>query len=206
MLEVSFALGVPANCPLAVGNRYADIRLLGLKSSRSSVEHLLEISADERQKQALKKELAKYAVGGEVDIAHIGNGKHFAIMACSPCAIYEAVSRYHGFIMAETLAPGCLQVKAIFKDDKSMKNAFEFLETKKIATTVLRLTRVGRRVALTARQHEIIKTAFKTGYMDCPRRIGIRDLSDLLKVSKSTVSESLRRAEKKLVEQYLEDG
>lgn len=207
MIEVSLELAVPPNCPLQVAERnIADVRVLGLRRSRGSVEHLLEITADTKDQSDLMRELRKYAMNGELDVAPVANGKLIAMMACKPCPLYEAVSRFEGFLTSESVALGSMQVRALFRKDESLKDALEFLDDEKIPTKVLRVATIGRKVALTARQHELLKTAFEKGYMDCPRRIGIKVLSDTLKVSKSAVSETLRRAERKIIEHYLKNG
>lgn len=207
MIEVSLELAVPQNCPLQIAARkIADVRVLGLRRSRGSIEHLLEIATDTKNRSSLMKELTKYAVKGELDVGPVVNGRHMAMVACEPCPLYEAVSRCEGFLMSESVALGSMQVKAIFKKDESLKDALEFLDARKISAKVLRVASIGRKIALTTRQHELLKTAFEKGYMDCPRRIGIKDLSDMLRVSKSAVSETLRRAERKIIEQYLKNS
>jgi DNA-binding CsgD family transcriptional regulator len=52
---------------------------------------------------------------------------------------------------------------------------------------------------LTARQRQILLTAYALGYYDVPRRISSDELSRHLKVDKSTIVEHLRKAERKLI-------
>jgi hypothetical protein len=52
---------------------------------------------------------------------------------------------------------------------------------------------------LTARQRQMLLTAYALGYYDVPRRISSDDLSRHLNVDKSTIVEHLRKAEKKLI-------
>jgi predicted DNA binding protein len=56
---------------------------------------------------------------------------------------------------------------------------------------------------LTGRQELVLKKAFELGYYDYPSRINARELSDILKIAPSTLSEILRRSEHKLVNYYL---
>jgi predicted DNA binding protein len=55
---------------------------------------------------------------------------------------------------------------------------------------------------LTSRQRNIVEIALEEGYFDYPRRITLRQLSKKVGVSASTVSEVLRRAEKKILSAY----
>lgn len=51
---------------------------------------------------------------------------------------------------------------------------------------------------LTARQQEILDAAYREGYFEVPRRITLARLAERLGVAKSTLSESLRRAQRRV--------
>jgi DNA-binding CsgD family transcriptional regulator len=53
---------------------------------------------------------------------------------------------------------------------------------------------------LTAKQKQVLLTAFALGYYDVPRRVSSEDLSRHLKADKSTIVEHLRKAERKLID------
>jgi HTH DNA binding domain len=55
--------------------------------------------------------------------------------------------------------------------------------------------------SLTVNQRATLTTAYERGYYDFPRRIGSESLARTLNLSKSTVSEHLRKAEKGLLDQ-----
>lgn len=55
---------------------------------------------------------------------------------------------------------------------------------------------------LTPRQDETIRPAIERGCFDFPKKVGIRELSRTLRASQSTVSEVLRRAEKRIISDY----
>lgn len=57
--------------------------------------------------------------------------------------------------------------------------------------------------ALTQGQRKTLSVAHDVGYFDFPRRVGSAELSKALGLSKSTVSEHLRRAEKSVFDQVL---
>jgi predicted DNA binding protein len=56
---------------------------------------------------------------------------------------------------------------------------------------------------LTRQQERILKEAVKLGYYDLPRRITTMKLSEKLGLSASTVTEHLRKAEKKILIDYI---
>jgi len=55
---------------------------------------------------------------------------------------------------------------------------------------------------LTDRQTEIVKTAVEAGYYDTPRKTTLTELAARLGLAKSTCSETLHRAEEKIVKQF----
>lgn len=58
---------------------------------------------------------------------------------------------------------------------------------------------------LTERQRELVQTAIEMGYYDTPRGASMTDLADELGIAKSTCSETLHRAEEKMVKRYADD-
>ena len=60
----------------------------------------------------------------------------------------------------------------------------------------------GPDAGLTERQMNTLKAAVEMGYFDTPRRASIKDVAGKLNVSPSTAVEHLRKAEKKVLENY----
>jgi hypothetical protein len=58
---------------------------------------------------------------------------------------------------------------------------------------------------LTDHQLDLVRTAVEVGYYDTPRTSSLTELADTLGIAKSTCSESLHRAEEKIVKRYLND-
>lgn len=57
---------------------------------------------------------------------------------------------------------------------------------------------------ITERQEEILWKAYSFGFYKYPREITLTDLAILLKISKSTLSQTLRTVESKAIKQFLE--
>lgn len=56
---------------------------------------------------------------------------------------------------------------------------------------------------LTERQRRLVIEATDSGYYDTPRECSLTDVADRLDIAKSTASETLHRAEEKVVKQYI---
>ncbi|HXZ23634.1 MAG TPA: helix-turn-helix domain-containing protein [Methanomassiliicoccales archaeon] len=77
------------------------------------------------------------------------------------------------------------------------------LESEGCAIRLIRKREVRGVQALTERQESVLRKALEFGYYDFPRRITGAQLAKRLGVSRSTLSETLQRAERKLVDFYL---
>ena len=63
---------------------------------------------------------------------------------------------------------------------------------------------LDQKATLTGRQKEIMATAMSRGYFDFPRKISLTGLSQLVGVKPSTLSEILRSAERRIMQNALE--
>lgn len=61
---------------------------------------------------------------------------------------------------------------------------------------------VGPERLLTDRQRELLATAVEEGYYDTPRECSLTELAEEADVAKSTASETLHRAEEKIIKEY----
>ena len=58
---------------------------------------------------------------------------------------------------------------------------------------------------LTEKQQEAISLAFRLGYFDTPRKISVDELAEKLGLSSSTLAVHLRRAERRLLAEMLNE-
>ncbi len=61
----------------------------------------------------------------------------------------------------------------------------------------------GDEEGLTEKQTQALKAAVESGYFDTPRRASIKEVAERMQVSPSTAVEHLRKAEKKVLENYV---
>lgn len=58
---------------------------------------------------------------------------------------------------------------------------------------------------LTSKEMEILYKAYKLGYFDWPKRIDLKELSEVLGISKSATLQTLRRATNKLIKSFIDN-
>ncbi len=81
---------------------------------------------------------------------------------------------------------------------KSLKNSLKDIKVLKI-TDSYKIT-----AEITQRQEEILWKAYSFGYYRYPREITLTDLAKLLRISKATLSQTLRTVEEKAIRMFLE--
>ncbi|MDA4124306.1 MAG: helix-turn-helix domain-containing protein [Thaumarchaeota archaeon] len=69
-----------------------------------------------------------------------------------------------------------------------------------VETRIEDVSPLNQKAALTGRQKEIVATAVAKGYFQFPRKISLTGLSELVGVKPSTLSEILRSAERRIME------
>lgn len=59
--------------------------------------------------------------------------------------------------------------------------------------------------ALTAKQRRVLVGAYRLGFFDTPRRVGVRELGESINLKRSAATEHLRKAQKRLLDEILAD-
>ena len=92
-------------------------------------------------------------------------------------------------------------------DDEQVK---EFLENREVNYKVVSLTDAKFSLnspvsRLTEKQQEAISLAFRLGYFDTPRKVSAVELAEKLGLASSTLAVHLRRAERRLLAETLNE-
>ena len=77
------------------------------------------------------------------------------------------------------------------------------LKKKDIAAKIERIGYYYKSTLLTQRQNEIVNLAYQRGFFNIPRTVSLTKFASDLKISKSALSETLRRIFKKLAHNYI---
>jgi predicted DNA binding protein len=95
------------------------------------------------------------------------------------------------------LAPSNLQLSILLKELRS-----KFTEVR-----IMRVTKIPSGVSyspLTEKQQNAFKLAYDSGYFEMPRRCKLSELADKLGIKRVAMQERLRRAEIKIVREFVE--
>jgi len=91
----------------------------------------------------------------------------------------------------------------IVRKSCDLREVLAKLGTRGIEAKIEDVAPVERRATLTGRQMEIMTTAYANGYFEFPRRTSLTELSKVVGVKPSTLSEILRSAERRIMQNAL---
>jgi predicted DNA binding protein len=101
-------------------------------------------------------------------------------------------------------APGTpARWEVMFSGKASLNSFLSKVKSKGISPTIREVGDPKKNRLLTFEQEEVVRTAEERGYFEFPRRSSLKDLSDVLHASPSTLDEVLRRAESKIVANHV---
>ncbi len=121
------------------------------------------------------------------------------------------VFEHDGTVLDAQCSSGRWTLRLLFPDRDSLSSAVADLEDLGVRIDVKRMVDAGRdsdlevSAALTEAQEEAVSEAYRRGYYDVPRQISLEDLADELGISHQALSERLRRANKVLAGEQLDD-
>jgi predicted DNA binding protein len=185
----------------------ATARLLSCKLIKNDKALLMmEIVLNNINKKTLLSSLRHELGRGNVIIVDENKNKSLIVAILKHSAIHNAVSKSKTFCMTcpfLTLSRnGYTRWTILTPSSKSVKHFINELEKKSINTQIISSRKIFPE-PLTPREIKILKAAYNLGYYNYPRSISFNELAKKLGIAPSTLSEALRKAEKKLILIYM---
>jgi predicted DNA binding protein len=184
----------------------AEVHLLStVQTDSGGIRDLAEIITKEELVDAVIQNLENNSMLSEVDISLVDKGKIVAAITLPDCANCRIVASSECFIMSgKTDEDGSIEWRLIVTSGDHLKNMIDKLQSNGCEVKLKKIASVNMDEFLTEREEEILYIAYKKGYFDYPKKVGIRELSKIFEISPSTLSESLRRGQRKIMEKYIE--
>lgn len=205
MLEAVLRCGQPHRwIDLAVDRYSATVELLDSKILPNDVvQHLFDIqvapglvddllAAIRNDKDVIQMEAMKSKTG------HI-----YGAAASRRCTVCKQVAKSRCFLESVSVSSKGRAQWTVLGNDESFRELLGALEDKKISVEVNQKRNLNDSELLTARQEQILGFAFERGYFEFPKKIGLKELATQTGIKTSTLSEILRRGQKKILAEYL---
>ncbi len=213
MREIVLQLKAPHNWVSEITAHHpSTVRILDCKpaETRNGIRQLVEVSSDPEQLNEIVKGVKTSPLVKEAYIVESRKGRMVGSLLtesifCGMVMQSNAFCRTCLF-QSKSKPDGTTEWTVAFTGREALTELLEKLKAAKVDVNILRLTSIADVDSLTSRQRNIVEVALEEGYFDYPRRISLRNLAKRVGVSASTVSEVLRRAEKKILSAYSRPG
>lgn len=200
MIEVQIKTSLPDSCALGALNeilKNSILKIEGLTKIDNNVKGLLNVKT--KEVEDVLANLPSYCEG----------------VALSSQEVKVLIKEHTCLVAYPILESGCLTTNAelvdrnivwsVICDDKSFLSLMRMLDEAEVDFEIVYKGKPGERSEVTYREEEILRIALEKGYFDFPKRIKLEDLANHFGVAPSTLSEILRRGQKKVLEKYFSE-
>ncbi|MGA1873760.1 MAG: helix-turn-helix domain-containing protein [Thermoplasmatota archaeon] len=179
------------------------VRLMDMSLDRKGrVQNLVEIEIGDIQPIRVMNTLIGLEELESFSVSEVVHGKIVVILGESKDSIGSFILRSGCFFRSIRRDGNRIIWNLIAPQKANARELSETLLSNRVDFDLVRLVPLsGDEKGLTPRQEQILKIALEGGYFDKPKGIGVREIADELDISTATVSETLRRAVKQLLEQ-----
>jgi predicted DNA binding protein len=208
MMEAVLAVEIPDYWTRALSGRFrVQAKLLGTRpQGKESVRDLVEMVTPDENMKAVVDTIKGVASVEDVDLTVLDQTKAVGSVTSKELPAARVLACADAFLVGgRNLDDGRVQWTLFVSKNEVVKELVEALGAAGAKVELQKLSRLEERDALTARQEEILMTAFERGFFDYPKQIGLRELAKMFDISASTLSEILRKGQKKIIETYLSE-
>jgi predicted DNA binding protein len=208
LIEATIQIKGYQNWVSAIAKRYhARIRLLQTKPSRKldEVLQLFEITIDDKLKDKLLRSLQRDPDISELEITNSSNGRLTGLIRVRG-AVSRCIADSDCFLLYASSNPDTTMEWRVLGVERSFKRLLARFESRGIEYKISDESVVSGKRRLTARQEWILRLAFQKGYFDDPKKTHIRSLAKLVGISPPALHESLRKTQRKILEEHLRNA
>ena len=205
MMEAIVSLREPENWISEVSAKFpVEIRVIDrVPYAEKGVKDLVEISAASDVMEEVLDAIKANPLVADMDTTTTEKGKVISAVTTARCEICRILTDSDVFLIsAQSKDGGKVEWTLILSEKQVLKEIFDHLKSKSVDAELVKLTKIDDKESLTERQDKITQVAFERGYFDYPKRISLRELARMFDVSPSTLSEILRKGQRKIVLDY----
>ena len=206
MLEAVLELRTPYYCILSASHEIGgEVSVNSLFLKDDYIHHFLEIKNCKIGKcSQISDILRKYSINVS-GVKFVRRGLFMALAETPACRLYSCVLNNGCFLIGEYGYPDkqYIRWRLISPSRKNLNGLLKELRSLGSDARVVEIEEPPKRSILTQKQERVLKKAIEDGYFNTPKKTSAKKIAAKLNISASTFSESLRRAMRRLAEQYL---
>jgi len=205
VIEATISVKPPHTWIRSIAESYpARIRILDCKASESDegVTEVFEILTDDEHSDRILDALQQDSYIDTLDIISSKGGRILGTVTTHRCTACRTFAVSHCFLVSVSANKDGTVEWVLLGSEDEYKRLLRSLGEQGVEATVTKLTRATGGKSLTSRQEQILQIALEKGYFNYPRSIDLRSLAQLLDVSPPTLSELLRKAQRKILQEH----
>jgi len=166
------------------------------------VQELFEVTSAADLSEKIVDYLRQDSYVYDIDIVKAEQGRVVGSLKTHRCTACKTFAGADCFLVSATSKPDGKLEWAVLGNDTMVKSLMQELENQKVIGEVVKISKIKDEEELTARQENILQIALEKGYYEFPKKITLRQLAKVLDVSPATLTEILRRGQKKVLQEH----
>lgn len=207
VIEAVISIKIPGIWLTALNETYdVDVRVLDvIPYGEHGIQDLVEIKMEEGQLDEIVDFIKGVEGVEDATLEIVEQNKAIGIVKTKMCNGCRAIFQCDcHLISCRSMEGGKMEMQIIADDRAILKRLIDKWEEYGASPKLIKLSSIKDEDMLTGRQERIVRTAYERGYYDFPKRVGVKELAEMFEVSTATLSEILRRGQKKIIEDYFE--
>lgn len=189
----------------------AYVKILGIRyaEDEQGMSHFVDITtAGKEQGAEVKRRIKAMEDVVKVDVTELEPNRVMGVITSKNCMVCSAIADVDAscFISSAATGEDCSVGYRVLLSREDVPIIMSRLSKTRAEYKVVEISAVSSLPGLTSRQERILKTAMELGFYDFPRKVTNDELAAKLGIKASTLSEIVRRAEKKVVGKYFEES
>ena len=207
MIEAVLRVTLPCSWVTEVTREHgATVNVVEQKpAGETTLQSLVEIDPGDADPNGLLATLRANPFIHSVEAIVPPKGKILATLLVDNCHACHTLANSECFLTDATATErGGLEWRLLAPKRSSVESVVSNLKGRGIAVELVAIKSVKGSGTLTDRQARVLSLAYELGYFEFPKKINLSDLARKLGVSKSSLSETLRTAEEKILHEYFQ--
>jgi predicted DNA-binding protein (UPF0251 family) len=185
----------------------ARVKLLGMKPGENlgEIAHFVDISTRGIAPGAVQEMLGGTDSVLRTELTDMPGEHTMGVVLAKGCMVCNSLvnTAFASFISSASTEEDCSMGYKIFLNSEGVPVLLNRLSKQRVPYRVEEISPMAADYRLTTRQLAILKSAMEMGLYDFPRRITQDELANRVGITPSTLTEILRRAEKKILGDFL---
>jgi predicted DNA binding protein len=169
---------------------------------KEGVQELFEITSSPELSDRILDHLRRDDYVYDVDVIKGRAGRLIGSLKTKKCTACRTFASADCFLVSgSTKSDGKLEW-TLLGSDTMIKSLLKQLGEQQVVAEVVRISRLEEDGELTARQESSLQIALEKGYFEFPKKITLRQLAKVLDISPATLTEILRRGQKRVLQEH----